>query len=254
MKNTKLSVVIITFNEEKNIGRCLASVQEIADEIVVVDSFSTDKTKEICESYGVRFFEHPFEGHIQQKNYAAQKANYKYVLSLDADEALSGKLKEQIKQIKSNFSADGYYVNRLSNYCNHWIRHCGWYPDKKLRIWNKEKGEWGGKNPHDKFMMYQKDALTKRLKGDLLHYTFHTISQHVATMNNFSSIEATSRFERGKRTNLLKIIFKPFFKFFIMYVLKLGFLDGYYGYIVCKNSAHAAFLREIKIRELSLSE
>ncbi len=250
MNKVKLSVVIITFNEEKNIERCLQSVQSVADEILVVDSFSTDKTKTICEKFGVRFVEHKFDGHIQQKNYAADIATYNHVLSLDADEVLSEKLQAEINKIKQDFDADGYYVNRVSNYCGHWVRHCGWYPDKKLRLWDKRKGKWGGQNPHDKFMMHDETAVVKRIKMDLLHYTFPTIIGHINTMNSFSSIEAKSRFDKGKRTNLLKIIFKPWFKFFLMYFVKLGFLDGYYGFIVCRNSAYASYLREIKIREL----
>jgi glycosyltransferase involved in cell wall biosynthesis len=115
----------------------LQSVQDIADEIWVVDSFSTDKTKEICLSYGVQFIEHRFEGHIQQKNFAAQNATCNYVLSLDADEVLSPQHIKSIKEVKLNFEADGYYFNRLNNYCGQWIKHCGWYPDKKLRIWDR---------------------------------------------------------------------------------------------------------------------
>lgn len=248
--NIKLSVVIITFNEEKNIKRCLESVKDIADEIVVVDSFSTDNTKNICEKYEVKFIEHVFEGHIQQKNYAAKKATYNHVLSLDADEVLSDELIQSISEIKNNFLADGYYVNRISSYCGTWIKHCGWYPDRKLRIWDRQKGEWGGQNPHDKFIMHEKSAVLKIVKGDLLHYTYHTISEHVNTINSFSSIEAKARFEKGKHTNLLRMIFKPIFKFINMYILKFGFLDGYYGYLICKNSAHYAFLREIKLKEL----
>ena len=129
---TKLSVVIITFNEEKNIARCLASIENIADDIVVVDSFSTDKTEQICLKFKVRFIQHKFEGHIQQKNWALQHAKYPHVLSLDADEALDEKLKSQIESIKGNWIADGYTMNRLTNYCGQWIKHCGWYPDKKL--------------------------------------------------------------------------------------------------------------------------
>jgi glycosyltransferase involved in cell wall biosynthesis len=115
----------------------LQSVQDIADEIWVVDSFSTDKTKEICLSYSVQFIEHRFEGHIQQINFAAQNATYNYVLSFDADEVLSPQLIKSIKEVKLNFEADGYYFNRLNNYCRQWIKHCGWYPDKKLRIWDR---------------------------------------------------------------------------------------------------------------------
>lgn len=245
----KISAVIITFNEEKNIERCINSVKSVVDEVVVVDSYSKDKTEDICRQQGVNFIKHPFEGHIQQKNFAASKAKYNIVLSLDADEALSDDLKNSIIRVKSNFVADGYFFNRLSSYCGQWIRHCGWYPDRKLRLWDRTKGQWGGENPHDKFIMV-KGAQVKHLKGDLLHYTFHTVDQHMDTVNKFSGIAAQMRFNKGKKTNTIKIVLKPFFKFITLYFIKLGFLDGYYGYVVCKNSAHSAFLKEVKLREL----
>lgn len=140
----KLSAVIITYNEEDNIERCLESLEKTADEILVVDSFSSDRTAEICKSKGVEFIQHSFEGHIEQKNYALSRASNDYVLSLDADEALSDKLIQSIRAAKQNWSTNGYSVNRLTNYCGKWIRHCGWYPDKKIRLWDKRKGTWGG--------------------------------------------------------------------------------------------------------------
>src|ERR1019366_408968 len=147
----KLSVVIITFNEEENIAKCIDSVKEIADEVVVVDSFSTDKTRDIAESKGARFIQHKFEGHIQQKNWAKDQASHNYVLSLDADETLSAELKTAITETKKIFSSYGYTMNRLNFYCGKPIKTCGWYPDRKLRLWNRAKGEWKGVNPHDKF-------------------------------------------------------------------------------------------------------
>ncbi|MTI29248.1 glycosyltransferase family 2 protein, partial [Cytophagales bacterium RKSG123] len=149
----KISAVIITYNEEKNIQRCLESLKGVVDEIVVVDSLSTDNTKKICEKFDVHFIENPFEGHIEQKNYAMGCARNDYVLSLDADEALSPKLKESILKVKENWTADFYSFNRLNNYCGQWIRHSGWYPDKKIRLWDRRKGKWGGKNPHDNVVM-----------------------------------------------------------------------------------------------------
>src|ERR1041385_5289202 len=130
----QLSVVIITYNEEKNIVRCLDSIREIADDIVVVDSFSTDKTEMICKEKGVRFIQHKFEGHIEQKNWAITQAKFPFVLSLDADEAPDEELKKEILKVKADANYDGYKMNRLTNYCGKWIRHCGWYPDTKLRI------------------------------------------------------------------------------------------------------------------------
>ena len=153
MTQIKLSAVIITLNEEKNIARCLDSLQGVADEIVVIDSFSTDDTEKICSAYGVRFIQHPFDGYIEQKNYGIQQAVYTHILSLDADEALSDELKQSIGHFKMHWHADGYSLNRLTNYCGHWIYHCGWYPDTKLRLWDKRYGQWAGENGMDALPM-----------------------------------------------------------------------------------------------------
>ncbi len=246
----KISVVIISFNEENNIGRCIDSVLQIADDIVVVDSFSKDKTRKIAENKGARVIEHVFEGHIQQKNWAITQAKYPHILSLDADEALDKQLTQSILEIKNNWTKDGYSFNRLTNYCGKWIKHCGWYPDKKLRLWDSRKGAWGGVNPHDKYIM-QEECSIQHIKGDLLHYSFYTISQHMEQVNKFTDISSKAAYEKGKRSNLFKILFNPYWKFLRDYFFKLGILDGYYGYVVCKVSAHAKFLKYAKLRDLS---
>jgi glycosyltransferase involved in cell wall biosynthesis len=245
----KISVVIITLNEEKNIERCLLSVSNIADDIVVVDSYSTDNTENICRKHGVRFVQHKFEGHIQQKNWAITQAKYPYILSLDADEAISEELKKEIIRIKSDWKYDGYIMKRLNYFCGKWIRHCGWYPDKKLRLWDSRKGKWEGINPHDKFVL-TKGSSTSQLKGNILHYSFYSISQHLKQIDKFSEIKARAEFDIGRRSNIFKIVFIPMFKFFMNYIIKLGFLDGYYGFIVCKNSAFYAYIRYVKLKQL----
>ena len=247
----KLSVVIITYNEEKNIGRCLNSVRNIADEIIVVDSFSTDSTEAICREAGTRFIQHPFEGHIEQKNYAIGQASWPHILSLDADEALTGALEQEILNIKSNWKSDGYYINRLTNYCGHWVRYCGWYPDQKLRLWDSRKGEWGGVNPHDKFIM-QKGASTGHINADLLHYSFYTIEQHVRLVNFFSEFAAKTLFDKGKNVSLAYILISPVAKFFRDFFLKRGFMDGYYGLVLCVISSYAKFLKYAKLRSMWL--
>ena len=246
----QLSVVIITLNEEKNIGRCLSSVLSIADDIVVVDSFSTDKTKQICIDKKVRFITHKFEGHIEQKTWALTQAKYNHVLSLDADESLTKELQEELLKIKNNWQHDGYSFNRLTNLCGKWIKHCGWYPDKKLRMWDTSKGAWGGDNPHDKFIL-EKGATTHHINKDLLHYSFYTVDQHLKQIEYFSDISSKAAYEKGKKSNRFKIFYKSTFKFFRDYVLKLGFLDGYYGYVVCKNSAYAKKLKYTKLQALN---
>lgn len=246
----KLSAVIITFNEEKNIERCLVSLKEVADEIVVLDSFSKDRTKEICLQHGVRFFEHAFDGHIQQKNRAITYASYNHVLSLDADEALDDTLRESILAVKANFSKQGYYMNRLTNYCGHWVRHCGWYPDKKLRLWDRTKGEWRGVNPHDKFELFEGDKNAGHLKGHLLHYSYYTLDDHYKQVEYFTNIASKAYFEKGKKAPLYKLILNPLAKFIDHYLLHLGFLDGRAGYLISRISAYATWLKYKKLREL----
>ncbi|MCH8317965.1 MAG: glycosyltransferase family 2 protein [Bacteroidetes bacterium] len=241
----KISAVIITYNEERNIGRCLDSLEGIADDIVVVDSFSTDKTGKICKAKGVRFVQNKFEGHIEQKNYAITQAQYPHILSLDADEALSEKLKKSILEVKAGWQYDGYYINRLTNYCGKWIRHCGWYPDRKLRLWDSAKGKWGGINPHDKFEMAA-GSVTSNLKGDLLHYSFYSIKDHITQVNKFTDISSDALLKKGLKSSLFKIIFNPIVKFTRDYFFKLGFLDGFYGLVICTISAHAKFLKYVK--------
>jgi glycosyltransferase involved in cell wall biosynthesis len=246
----KLSVVIITFNEEKNLERCLISVKDVADEIVVLDSFSTDKTREICEKHNVKFFQHKFDGHIQQKNRAITFATHPYVLSLDADEALDKTLSASIKEVKKDFRKDGYYMNRLTNYCGHWVKHCGWYPDTKLRLWDSSKGHWTGINPHDKYELLSGDKNTGFLKGDILHYSYYTLEDHYRQVEYFTNIASKAYFENGKKAPLFKLFVNPVAKFIDHYLLRLGFLDGKAGFLISKISAYATYLKYKKLREL----
>ncbi len=245
----KLSVAIITFNEELNIQDCLDSVKDVADEIVVVDSLSTDGTKEICQGNNVVFIEQPFLGHIQQKNFAKQKCSHDLVLSLDADERLSESLKKEILAVKQNQEFDGYRFPRLNHYCGKAVKHGGWYPDYSLRLWTRTKGEWGGNNPHDKFFM-NKDASVGVLQGDLLHYTFRTVEQHLAQIEKFSTISAQSKFAKGKKSSAFKIAVYPFWRFFRNYFIKLGFLDGKTGFLIAFYSMHAVELKYVKLKKL----
>jgi glycosyltransferase involved in cell wall biosynthesis len=245
----QISVVIIAFNEEKNIGRCLDSVKDIADEIVVLDSGSTDRTKEICLSKGVNFCEHPFDGHIEQKNRAITYAKFPHILSLDADEALDDTLRKSILEVKNNWVKDGYYMNRLTNYCGHWVKHCNWYPDKKLRLWDSRKGKWGGTNPHDKFEMKERDN-AGHLKGDILHYSYYSVDDHYKQVEYFTTIASKAFFEQGKKANFFKLWINPIAKFIDHYVLHLGFLDGSAGFSISKISAYATYLKYKKLCNL----
>ena len=248
---TPVSVVIITFNEEHNIARCLDSVKGIADEIVIVDSFSKDKTKEICLSYGAKFIENKFEGHIQQKNLAITQAKYPHILSLDADEALDEKLRNSISEAKKNFVHDGYYMNRLTNYCGKWVHHSGWYPDTKLRLWDSRKGQWAGVNPHDKYELTTGDSNTGKLQGDILHYSYYTVEEHYKQAEYFADIAAKSFFKMGKKASFFKLLINPIAKFLHHYIVHFGFLDGRAGFTIAKISAWSTYLKYRKLRELS---
>jgi glycosyltransferase involved in cell wall biosynthesis len=245
-----ISAVIIAFNEEDYIERCLASLEGVADEIIVVDSFSTDGTEEICKRYNVRFLRHDFEGYVQQKNYALSLASYPYVLSLDADEALSPELKRSLLEIRQNMLYDGYIFNRLNNYCGKWIRHSRGYPDRHLRLFNKAKGKWVGPNPHDSFRL-DRGSRTSRLKGDLLHWNYASTEEHLEKVNRFSTISADELFRAGKKAGPLDPHFHMLWSFFRSYILCAGFLDGTPGYKLCMIAAKGSFLKYSKLRKLN---
>lgn len=243
----RLSAVIITFNEARNIGRCLDSLAGVADDVLVVDSFSTDDTARICREKGARFIQHPFEGHIQQKNFALTQALHPCVLSLDADEALSDALRQSILAAKADWRADGYTMNRLTNYCGQWIRHSGWYPDRKLRLFVREKGRWGGQNPHDRVEMTP-GSRTAFLKGDLLHFSYYTVQEHRERARRYAQIAADAMQEHGRRGNILQLFLNPFAKFVRNYVLRLGFLDGRYGFTICRIAALETYWKYRELR------
>lgn len=246
----QLSVVIITLNEEKNIGRCLASVREVADDIVIVDSRSTDRTAEICAGYGVNFIEKDWEGYSPTKNFANTQAKYDWILSLDADEALSDELKASILRAKEG-EMKTYRVSRLTNYCGKWIRHGGWYPDMKLRIFDRRKARWEGIIHENLFFYTNEEAET--LEGDLLHYSFYSVEQHIAQADKFERLKAKQMHEKGKNPNFLKVVFAPAWKFFHQYFIKLGFLDGYYGFVIARISAKSITKRYAYLKELQSS-
>jgi len=245
----KISAVIITLNEEKNIARCLDSLQGVVDEIIILDSFSQDRTEEIARGYGVKFIKRAWEDFSRSKNFANEQVIHDYILSVDADEALSDELGSAIRDLKNGKMHDGYVVNRRTSYCGKWIRHCGWYPDKKLRLWNRKMGRWEGAI-HERVQLVP-DAKITGLKGDLLHFAFKSISEHIETANRYSEIAATDACTKGRKAGLIvDVILNPPAVFLHKYILQLGFLDGYYGYVICRISAFANFLKYSKLRLL----
>jgi glycosyltransferase involved in cell wall biosynthesis len=231
-----ISATIITYNEARNIARCLASLEGIVDEIVVVDSYSTDETQAICADYGVKFVQNTFNGHIEQKNFAIAQTKFEWILSLDADEALSIDLRFFLLKTKENANFSPIFMNRLNNYCGQWIYHCGWYPDRKLRFFNKKTAQWAGTNPHDKIELFDKTK-TILAKGDILHYSYYTIEEHEEKSKKYAKIAAQALFQKGHNSSWLLIVFSPIFKFLRDYCFKLGFLDGWAGFKICYISA-----------------
>ena len=238
----KLSVVIITFNEAENIGKCIDSVRQVADEVIVVDSFSTDKTIEIAMTKGARVIQHIFEGHIQQKNFAKAQANHDWVLSVDADETLNDELTQSILKAKQSFDVDGYAMNRLNFFGGKPIKTCGWYPDKKLRLWDRTKGAWTGINPHDNFELIE-GAVIKNLAGDILHNTYPTHKSFLAQREKFATISAQHLKSKNVFVLLLKLIFSAPFKFIRTYFLLRGFTEGAVGFTICFHLSREVFLK-----------
>ena len=246
----KISVVIITFNEQEVIASCIDSVSGLADEIIIVDSFSTDKTASISKSKGAKFIEHIFEGYTNQKNWAMDQASFDWILSLDADEQISKELYQSILNVKNNPDHDSYSMNRLNFYCNQAIKTCGWYPDKKIRFWNRKKGKWAGKDVHEKIEM-NLDATTGFLKGDILHFTYPTHKDMLKQVENFANMSANQLKDKASFQLIFKMIFSPIFKFIKNYLFKLGFTDGKPGFLICYHQSREVFLkysRAIKIK------
>jgi glycosyltransferase involved in cell wall biosynthesis len=246
----KISAVIITYNEELFIDKCLASLEGIADEIVVVDSFSTDRTEEICKKYHVRFIKHEFEGYRDQKNFALRQATHKSILSLDADEALSDELRKSILEIKDKWDYDGYRFNRRSNYCGKWIGHSEWYPDRQLRLFFADHGSWGELNLHEKFMM-SNGATIGRLKGDLLHWPFSSRQDHVDKMKKYSVIGAQEFHKAGRKASIFTPYIHFAWGFFRSYIINRGFLDGHDGFLICSLYAKSSFNKYKMLRKLN---
>lgn len=246
---SKISVVIITYNEAEYIGNCIRSVAEVADEIVVVDSFSTDKTKEICLSNGVRFVEHEFEGYRDQKNFALSLASNDYVLSLDADEELSPKLEKSILDVKNDLKYDGYKFNRLNSFCGTWINHTSLSPECKVRLFNRKKGRWGGLNIHEVVVLDNPKKI-KRLSGDLIHWLYNNYEESIQKMNRYTTLLASEYFRIGIKATPKRLLLNPLWRFIHSYFLKAGFLDGYSGFVVSRFLSITCFTKYVKLKNL----
>ena len=241
----KISACIISFNEEKKIDDCLRSLQGVVDEIIVVDSLSNDATIAIAKKYTNQIYEQKFLGHVEQKNLAVSKATHDWILSLDCDERLTDELKKEILNVKENLEKfDAYRMSRKTFYVYRWLNHC-WYPDKKVRLFNKHKARWGGINPHDKVIVSSDNI--KELRGDILHYSFDSISAHIQTLDKFTEIGAQEIIKRGKKVSLISPFSHASWTFIRMYIIRRGFLDGFAGLVASVLSFVHVFVKYSKV-------
>lgn len=245
----RLAVVVITLNEERNIGRCLSSVKELADEIIVLDAFSTDKTREICEAHGARFIQRQWEGYSASKNYLNSLVESEYILSLDADEALSRELFEELKAEKAKGFSGTYSVNRMTNYLGKWIRHSGWFPDIKPRLFPKEGSYWSGEYVHEELI--HPESPQQLFKGVLEHYSYYSYEDHRARADKYSYLTAQKFNAAGKTAGILKPYLSAIARFISMYFLKLGFLDGWAGFKIAQISAQSNVVKYKELRRLN---
>lgn len=249
----KVSACITAGNEEEKIADCLESVRW-ADEIVVVDSFSTDRTAEICRRYTDRVYQHEWLGYIGQKNLAKDLAQNPWVLFLDADEVISPDLRDEIlDEMTSARCAQvaGYEFPRMVKYLGRWIRRGDWYPDVKLRLFRKDRGRCCGEEPHDRIVV---EGRVKRLNSPLYHFTYTDVADQVGTINRFSTITAVGHHKRGRRFRYSDLWFRPVFRFFRGYILKRGFLDGIPGLVVAVTVAYGVFIKYAKLWEMELQD
>lgn len=248
----QISAIVITQNEERNIGRCLQSLQGVADEMIVVDSGSTDDTENICRRMGAHFVSHPWKGYAEQKNFANGLASHPWLLSIDADEALSPTLRDELLQLKASDQLDPqcvYRLRRLTNFCGSWIRHCGWYPDARVRLWPRGTAQWQG-DVHEQ-LAYASHPRVVTLRGDLLHYSYYSLDELARRQPRYYHTAASEMAQRGRRCGMASVVLRPLWTFLRDYLLRLGFLDGAAGFIVCRMNAHYTFMKYATLREKS---
>jgi len=243
----KISVTIITLNEEKNIRACLESVKW-ADEILVSDSGSSDRTVEICKEYGARVFNDRWEGFGRQKNLIAERARNNWILNIDADERISPQLHEEIESVLSEGDFDGYNIPRKNFFGDKWIRHCGWHPDCNLRLYRKDKGKFNERDVHEAVKV---DGEAGYLKAPLEHYTYRDISDYLRRMNRYSTLAAEEMFKKGRKAGYFDILFRPLFTFLKMFFLQKGFMEGGTGLVLSGLYASYTLSKYAKLREMS---
>ncbi len=244
----KISAVVITFNEEANIASALQSLAGIADEIIVVDSFSTDRTVKQAREFTDRVVERKWTNYADQKNYADGLASHPWILSLDADERVSEELRAELLALKAHDPAcAAFSMPRLVFYLGRWIRHCGWYPDRKIRLFRRDAARWEGEYVHETVAVRGE---IRKLKGPLHHYTYRSIGDHLARLDKFADLGAQKLYAQGRKSRWYHLLILPCSRFVKSYVLKRGFLDGFAGLVVSVLNGYSIFVRYAKLREI----
>jgi glycosyltransferase involved in cell wall biosynthesis len=244
---TKVSVVIVTLNEEAEIEPCLESVSW-ADEVIVVDAFSSDRTVEIARKYTDKVILRNWAGYADQKNWAVGQSRYDWVLSLDADERITLQLRDEISKIlKSGPSCSGYYIPRKNFFLGRWIRHGGWFPDYTLRLFEKKMGRFGDRAVHESVRV---NGATKRLTNPIEHYTYRSLASYHARASRYSALAAYEMREQGKRFHLMDLCLRPVWTFLRMYLIRQGFRDGSDGLILAVFYGYYTFLKYAKLWEM----
>lgn len=243
----KISATIITFNEEAHVRRCMDSLREVADEILVVDSGSEDRTREIASAQGARVLERAWTNYSEQKNFAAAQAFHPWILSLDADECLSELLRRRLVDIKkTDPPAAAFCFPRKAFYLGRWIEHSGWYPDDKIRLYHKDQAEWRGGFVHESV---RAEGPVQRIPADLLHYTCDSLSEHLQRLDRYTTLAAADLWRQGKRAGWSQFIGSPLVTFVKTFFFKSGFLDGYQGLFIAMMAAFYNFLKYAKLWE-----
>lgn len=248
MAAMEISAVIITHNEEKNLAGALQSIAGIVSEMIVVDCHSTDNTVKIARKYTERVFERDWTNFSDQKNFANSKSSFPWILSLDADEKVSPELRKELVELKKTEpECSGFSIPRRVYYLGKWIRHSGWYPDRKIRLFRKDRARWDGEYVHENLALEGKVC---RLKGTIHHFTYRNISEHLARINTFSDLGAQKLYAKRKKSRWYHLFFLPFFRFLRAYLWKLGFLDGFAGLVISVLTGYAVFVRYAKLKEI----
>ena len=245
----KIAAAIITYNEEKNIERCIKGLLKCVDEIVVMDSFSNDRTKDICIQHGVRFIQDKWEGYAQTKNKLNDLIAADYIFSIDADEVPDQCLQAEILEIKKNRSDNVYVLNRRTNYCGKWIKYCGWYPEYKTRIFPNKKAHWVGEFVHED-LSYESDLNIITLNGHLEHYSYYNNAEHRERANKYALLAAQKYYGNEKSSYMFQPHISAAAKFFHILIIKKGFLDGASGFQIARISAASNYLKYKELKRL----